>query len=792
MKQRFTFLDIRTIVNELRDQINKVNDNENDVCKITTDIKDMAIEVKKPLNSNNKLNEEKNKSFLAPVIGTYIQNIYSTNQRTFFLKTNKSILQIEVSHRMNLTKEVPPGNHQITFFCSKLRQRLRRKKIKDLHQVGFDREVVLDFGEYILVAQFFAAGNLILLEKNSEEIKIEVTPEDMKETKKNKKIREIAEKITGKHKNMTKDYTKNEESVDFTKKYKIIEIYRPVPELNLQKGSFYRFNPVNLDFKYSNYQNMSLFLGLDKELNECVEQKVKERIKDHRVKGQNVNEVNLKELNEEEIVVFEEFFGELKNIFEDNKYFGKIIKKKNKPLTFFSLDTNQLENIHKSNSSLNKTDTVQNKSNEYIFKSFNECVNNFYNIDKKKTENISKKDKIRIQQLKYIEELKKSEQDSIDSANLIAEETDFVKNIFQVLQFVKKNKIDWQFFHDQKENEDELFKNRIRNVDFLKNTVVVRFNESKDLILNFQLSVHKNINLFFDEMKKKKQKRTKIENNLETILANIHERKNKKTTIFKPTMNKRKSFWFEKYHFTITRNNYLVIGGKNSSQNELLGKKKFDVFFHADINGGSVCTIDSTKLNISILNDKTIKKTNIQRITSPIPLSIPLSDDDLIDASQFALIHSNAWKEKRITETIFVNEDQVSKSALTGEFIKKGGFVVRGKKGFVHNIRMEYGIAILFCIENDETTTDDNSFQFISHPNEEVKFAMPICGSYECMSQFKFHYKLVPGKYKKGKIMKELFDIFVNQANESEKVAIKNILPEEWHNVILSDSRTSK
>ena len=56
----------------------------------------------------------------------------------------------------------------------------------------------------------------------------------------------------------------------------------------------------------------------------------------------------------------------------------------------------------------------------------------------------------------------------------------------------------------------------------------------------------------------------------------------------------RKAFWFEKFFWFITSENYLVLGGRDAQQNELLVKRylrKGDAYVHADIHGASTCVV---------------------------------------------------------------------------------------------------------------------------------------------------------------------------------------------------------
>lgn len=52
----------------------------------------------------------------------------------------------------------------------------------------------------------------------------------------------------------------------------------------------------------------------------------------------------------------------------------------------------------------------------------------------------------------------------------------------------------------------------------------------------------------------------------------------------------RKVFWFEKFYWFVSSENYLVISGRDQQQNELIVKRYMrpsDVYVHADIHGAS-------------------------------------------------------------------------------------------------------------------------------------------------------------------------------------------------------------
>ena len=127
----------------------------------------------------------------------------------------------------------------------------------------------------------------------------------------------------------------------------------------------------------------------------------------------------------------------------------------------------------------------------------------------------------------------------------------------------------------------------------------------------------------------------------------------------------------------LTSQGYLVISGRDSHQNELLVKKYMkpgDLYMHSDY-GGAASTI--------------IKN----------PTKEPLPRPSLEEAAIFTVCRSKAWDTKIISGAWWVNSDQVSKSAPTGEFLPTGSFMIRGKKNFVYPNKMEMGITLLYRLD---------------------------------------------------------------------------------------------
>ncbi|KAE8454603.1 hypothetical protein EG329_000226 [Mollisiaceae sp. DMI_Dod_QoI] len=144
----------------------------------------------------------------------------------------------------------------------------------------------------------------------------------------------------------------------------------------------------------------------------------------------------------------------------------------------------------------------------------------------------------------------------------------------------------------------------------------------------------------------------------------------------------RKLMWFEKFIWFISSDGYLVLGGKDAQQNEMLYKKylkKGDVYVHADLHGAATVVI----------------RNNPKTPDSPIPPST------LSQAGTLAVSCSSAWDSKAGMSAWWVNADQVSKSAPTGEFLPTGSFMVRGKKNFLPPAVLLLGFGVTFQVSEE-------------------------------------------------------------------------------------------
>ncbi|MCL7417315.1 MAG: NFACT family protein [Halalkalicoccus sp.] len=135
--------------------------------------------------------------------------------------------------------------------------------------------------------------------------------------------------------------------------------------------------------------------------------------------------------------------------------------------------------------------------------------------------------------------------------------------------------------------------------------------------------------------------------------------------------------WYEDFRWFHTSDGFLAIGGRNADQNEDLVKKyldRGDLFFHTQAHGGPVTVLKATG-------------------PSEPARDVEFPDSSVREAAQFAVSYSSVWKEGRFADDAYsVDPDQVSKTPESGEYIEKGGFVIRGDRTYHRDI--EVGVAV--------------------------------------------------------------------------------------------------
>ncbi len=224
--------------------------------------------------------------------------------------------------------------------------------------------------------------------------------------------------------------------------------------------------------------------------------------------------------------------------------------------------------------------------------------------------------------------------------------------------------------------------------------------------------------------------RREVERRLSELEVKVKARK------LQELYKRRKRFWFEKFHYTITRNAFLVIGGKDASQNELIVRRYIeegDLFLHADIHGAPAVVL---------------------KARGRVP-----AEEDVYDAGVIAVAYSKAWKAGvGAVRVFYVDARQVSLSPPTGEYLAKGGIMVYGRKRYLKPLPVRIWIGIVLGLDGVPRV---------------------LAGSEEVVRRHSIAYaSLIPGEEKRLEVAKRLKEALTSSlALENPEVVLA--IPDE-------------
>lgn len=248
-----------------------------------------------------------------------------------------------------------------------------------------------------------------------------------------------------------------------------------------------------------------------------------------------------------------------------------------------------------------------------------------------------------------------------------------------------------------------------------------------EIKLRLNKNINDNANIYFDKAKKLKSKIPGLQNAIEQTKKEILEFEEKKSKYISKKQNKEKlsqfvkKEWYDKFRWTKTTGDFLLVIGKDASTNEILIKKHLepnDLVFHTEAPGSPFGILKGAK-------DKADKK-------------------DLEEAGEFISCFSKQWtKGYGTADAFYIFPEQITKKAQSGEYISKGSFMIYGKKNSLKNLQLKICLGIII----NKINTGD----------EEIEFKEIFSGSeMACKKYCKIYIKLEPGKDTYKNITKEI------------------------------------
>ncbi|MEL4305641.1 ribosome rescue protein RqcH [Methanococcoides sp. LMO-2] len=373
----------------------------------------------------------------------------------------------------------------------------------------------------------------------------------------------------------------------------------------------------------------------------------------------------------------------------------------------------------------------QYSSNEKeFFPSFNKALDEFFG--KKASEEVieevvaKKKEKVDVfeRRLRKQEEaIKKFEKDT-DKFTTIAEKIyEHYQNIEELLSILG-NARDKGYSWDEirsilKKAKDDLPAARaIVSIDSAEGTIVVDLDGIKANI-NIRKTVPQNAQTYYEKAKKLTKKRDGALRAIEDTKVAMQKREKK-------VSKRRKAFfkkhWYDRFRWFFSSDGFLVVGGRDADTNEELVKKymeKRDLVFHTQVPGAPITIIKT--------EGKDIPETTLE------------------EAARFVVSYSSVWKSGQFSgDCYWVKPEQVSKTPESGEYLKKGSFIIRGERNYYRDVPVGVAVGLELGAET----------RVIGGPVSAIQ------------SSGKYVVELVPGKFNQNDIAKKVYRIYVDELKD--------------------------
>lgn len=623
------------------------------------------------------------------VVGMRVVQVYDIDSKTYLIKLQKPdqkcVLLMESGARLHTTEYDWPKNPAPSSFSMKLRKCLRNKRVEAIHQLGVDRIVDLTFGsseaENHIILELYDRGNIVLTDYSYTILNI------LRPRKEGEEVRfAVHEKYPVDRPRVAKAPLSLEDVkaalTAAKEKTPLKKILNPLLDCGggvldhelLEVG-------IPIGAKFGHY------LKVDDDLTQLHAAAVKaQAVVTEWVKRSNKEGYIIKKIEErkkadgstEEVPIYQDFM----------------------PFLFSQYAHSPFERLP----------TFNQACDEYFSKM--EAGKIDHRALQKEKEALRKLENVKRDHERRLQELSSSQKTSELQGHIIELNKDLVEAAILVVRSAVANQIDWRQIQEllaEAQARGDPVALAIRQLKLESNIITLLLSDPYDcdeddllldsdeereegndstkmrpmtLDIDLELSAMANARRYFEQKRQAAKKEQKTISASAKVLQLTTKKTNQmlKEVAAITNINKaRKVLWFEKFHWFISTENYLVIAGRDSQMNEMLVKRHLhprDIYVHADMHGAASVVIKNPS------------------VKEPPPKT-------LHEAGIMALCYSHAWEEKVITSAWWVWGDQVSKTAPTGEYLTTGAFMIRGKKKFLPPSHLVYGFGILFRLEEE-------------------------------------------------------------------------------------------
>uniref|UniRef100_A0A224YPS8 Protein, containing FbpA domain n=1 Tax=Rhipicephalus zambeziensis TaxID=60191 RepID=A0A224YPS8_9ACAR len=607
------------------------------------------------------------------VVGMRVVQVYDVDTKTYLFKLSrqeeKAVLLIESGVRLHTTEFAWPKNQSPSGFAMKLRKHLKNKRIERLAQLGADRVVDLQFGTgeaaYHVILELYDRGNVVLTDGDYLILNI-LRPralgkdEDVKLVVREKYPVEsaLAEPPALDARQLSEMLAQAAQGDTLRKLLTPRTLYGPALLEHVFLG-----HGLSAGAKISTLPAE----GLAEKVLECLHDAdaIMARAKTESCQGYIVQRIEKRiqpaEDGSTEIATYQEFHPFL---------------------------------WHQHSSGTGAISMIE-------LPSFSAAVDQFFSsvemqkitlrAHQREKEALKKLENIRTDHEKRIQALQEVQQADVRKAELIEMNLDLVERALCVVRSALANQIGWaeitELLKEAQEQGDPMARS-IRKLKLETNhfEMLLRdpYDEGEEALvdIDIDLSAYANARKYYDQKKHAAGKQQKtIESSAKAYKSAEKKTREalKQVALTTNIAKARKAFWFEKFFWFISSEDYLVVGGRDAQQNEAIVKKYLrpgDIYVHADLHGASSIVIKN-------------------------PSGAPVPPKTLNEAGTMAICYSAAWDAKVVTSAWWVHHHQVSKTAPTGQYLTPGAFMIRGKKNYLPPSYLIMGFGFLYKLDDE-------------------------------------------------------------------------------------------
>ncbi len=317
---------------------------------------------------------------------------------------------------------------------------------------------------------------------------------------------------------------------------------------------------------------------------------------------------------------------------------------------------------------------------------------------------IAKQERIIDQQEAAIDDFDQQADETQEKAERLYAQYDLVDDIISTVQTARADDVSWSAIAERfAEGAERGIPGADAVIDVTEETGMVTIEiDGTNVAVDPSMGVEKNADRLYSEAKRIREKKQGAQDAIEETkaeLASIKQRRDSWDTTAESVASdsdegstadrdyrsmasipiRYEEQWYERFRWFRTSDGFLVLGGRNAGQNDELVKKymePIDRFLHTDAHGGPVTIIKASA------PDEPARDIDIPTTTSE-------------EAAQFAVSYSSVWKEGHFEGDVYeVAPEQVSTTPESGEYLEKGGFVVRGDREYYRNLPVSVAIGV--------------------------------------------------------------------------------------------------